>query len=99
MDQGTVVTEQIEGGSKLIRKLLARGVDLLAACWAKTASYDRWVLYLITPAVEGTDPRPLYREIREVLREMEREWRHLPERIDPDSVQLIPPSDPLARGV
>lgn len=99
MDQTTVVKEQVEGGSKLLNQLLARGVDLVAACWAKTADYDRWLLYLVSPAVEGRDPRPVYLEIRTALREMETEWSQPFECVEPTTVQLIPPSDPLAQGL
>lgn len=99
MDQTTLLREQFAGGRKVVTALLARGFDLVAAGWAKTPDRERWKLYLVSPAVEATDPRPAYRVVNAALDEMEGDWADAFDRVDWTAVMLIPPSDPLARGL
>lgn len=99
MGQAPVVREQVDGGERLIRELRARGFDLVAAAWAREPSYGRWYLYLVSPAVENADPRPSYSVVRTALRDLDPAWAHPLERIDPFSVMLLAPSEPLGRGM
>jgi hypothetical protein len=99
MDQATLVSEQARGGEKLLARLQSAGLDLSAACWAKTAEDEQWYLYLVSPTVETQGLRHGYLTIRATLSHMQGEWADTFERINPFDVKLIGPSNPLARGV
>ena len=98
MDQAALLTEQVAGGRKLVNKLLARGADLLAACWAKLPERQTWRLFLVIPG-EGDARREASALVDRVLDELEPEWASAAERVEWYVVQVIPPHDPLARGL
>jgi hypothetical protein len=90
--------EQFAGGHKLVTKLLARGLALVAACWAKSPHRESWRLYLVIP--EGTEGRrAAYAVMNGVLDEMEDEWASAFERVAWSAVQILSPTDPLAKGL
>ncbi len=97
MDPTTVLREQFGGGEKLVAKLLARGIDLVAAGWAKPADRQSWRLFLVVPgelkvrqeASAATDG---------ALAELESEWASAFERVEWSEVQVVPPTDRLAKG-
>lgn len=99
MDQTALVREQIEGGEKLIRKLIERGFDLLAALWTKMEYDSRSYLYLVSPQVEKSGPLSAYQEVSAAQIELEKTGLHWMEQIDSYSIKVIPPSDPLAQDV
>ena len=99
MDQIALVKEQIEGGEKLVRKLLERGFDVRAAFWGKTESDGRPYLYLVAPQVDVPGVSAGYGEVSAAQAELELDGTHWMEQIDPFGVNLLSPNHPLARGV
>ena len=91
--------EQVDGAERVIAKLPGRGLALAGACWAKTTDYGKWQLYLVAPAAENADSRPAYQILRAVIQELEAEWGHPLERIDPFTVFILAPSEGLAPGL
>lgn len=98
MDQTALVKETIEGGEKLIRKLLERGFELVAGLWAKQEYDSRIYLYLVSPLAD-IDSGAAYREISQAQTELDQEGLHWLEQVDRFSVKLISPTDPLAAEV
>jgi len=94
-----VVREQLDGGERLIRRLVASGFNLAGGLWTQAEGDGQVYLYLITPEVEGRDPRIAYGKLAATQKAIEQEGVHWLERIDQFGVKLIPPSRPLARGV
>lgn len=99
MDQGTLVREQLDGGEKLIRRLVADGVVLSGGLWAEMDGDGQPYLYLITPEVEDRDPRITYRKISAAQAALDAAGLHWLERIDRFGIKLLATSHPLARGV
>lgn len=99
MDQAALVREQLDGGEKLIRRLLADGADLSGGLWAELDGDGQPYLYLVSPEVENRDPRLMYRKISAAQAALDSAGLHWLERVDRFGIKLIPPSHPLARGV
>lgn len=99
MDQTSLVREQIDGGEKLIRKLIGLGFELSAGVWAKIEDDGRDYLYLVTPRVENADPRPAYAEVSAAQEALENAGLHGMEQIDQFGIKLIPPTHSLAEAV
>jgi hypothetical protein len=102
MDQVPVVSERkFDGGEKLIRALLAAGVPIAGACWAKTPRYARPRLYLVTPEVEGADARLTYSKVGAALDALDagQKWGHWLERIDQFDVSLVSPGSDVGRAL
>jgi hypothetical protein len=95
MDQGTLVDMQIDDGRRLLDRLAAEGVPVVAAFWAKETEGGLWFLYLATPLVgEGGATRPAYRRVNAVIRQMP-----APYRMDPLAIKVVAPTDPIAQDV
>lgn len=94
-----LVREQIEGGEKLIRKLLERGFRVEGALWGQREYDSHSYLYLIAPQLDVDGPSHGYSAIREAQAELESEGIHWMERIERYSMKLLSPNDPLARGL
>ncbi len=95
MDQIPLVNEQIEGGRKLIERLLANGIPIVAAGWVKEYDLWGWYLYLVTPLVsEDGDTLPAYRRINAVLR-----GGPQPPEIDPFQIKAVGPSGRVGRAI
>lgn len=95
MDQGTLVTEEIEEGRRLIKELNDAGVPVVAAAWVKEDEGGLWYLYLVTPLVpEGGDAREAYGRVNEVIRAMQE-----PLGFDPFQIKVVNPSEPFGRVI
>ncbi len=99
MDQTALVREQIEGGEKLIRKLIERGFELWAGLWTKMEYDSKSYLYLISPQVEKVGLINAYRKVSAAQIDLEKSGLHWMEQIEQFTVKLIPPSDPLAEEI
>ena len=51
MDQGPLVSEQIEDGKRLLQRLAEDGATITAACWLKESESGRWYLYVASSLV------------------------------------------------
>jgi hypothetical protein len=92
MDQDAVVTNQTEGGKRLIEALATAGFSVQAAFWAKPTEDGKWFLYLASPAVDEKGPAWGYRCVLDVLRQ-------IPDLgIDPFEVKVIGLNDSLAQA-
>jgi len=86
-----MVIIKLDGGRKLIDALVARGLDVRAAFWAKPIE-ERWRLFLAVPAVEEKGTRSAYELINSAV-------RAAPELgIDIFDVTVISAGDSMARA-
>ena len=92
MDQEALVTEQIEGGRRLIEALLSEGVEIHAAFWAKPTDDEKWFLYLASDAVDKLGVAAVYRTVHYLIRRNPDFW------IKPFEVRLISQTDPMAEA-
>ena len=99
MDQETLVREQVDGGAKVLARLVEMGLDLNAAFWAKTEEAGRWYLYLAIPAVKTTGVRPVLAAAYQAIDDLAGLWSHPFEVIDPFAIRVLDASDPMAREV
>ena len=94
MDQIPLVTEQIEGGRKLVERLVENGIAVTAADWVKESDGWQWHLYLVTPLVgEDGATTPAYRRILAVLR------TGPPPEIDPFLIKVVGPTKPVGQAI
>ena len=92
MDQDTVVSEQTESGRRLIEALVADGIEVQAAFWAKPTDEGKWFLYLVSSMVDDKGPAVAYRLVHAILRRM-------PDlRIDPFEIKVVGLKDSLAEA-
>jgi hypothetical protein len=70
MDQAALVTEQIEAGRDLLRRLAAKHLAVSAAWWAKTSEDGKWKLYLSLPVSQQTGLSTSYQVVNQAVREM-----------------------------
>ncbi len=94
MGQVPVVSErQFEGGEKLIRELVAGGLVLTGACWAKLPERGKGYLYLISPDAIGAGGRSMSRRVFDALATLDarKAWGHWLERVDGLDVLTVSP--------
>jgi hypothetical protein len=91
MDQGPLVTEQIDAGARFLEEFKKR-IPVKAAFWLKVGEEDSWYLYVVPEQFHATTMRDGYNEVGRIAQEMR----------DPDfdqfQVKLIKPGDALARA-
>lgn len=94
MDQGTLVSMQVEDGQRLLVSLIGEGVPVTAAAWVKESESGVWFLYLVTPLV-GEDGGTLtaYRRVNAVIRELPQ-----PVGIDPLEIKVVGPDSPAGKA-
>ncbi len=92
MDQDSVVTEQIEGGRRLLEMLREKGFEVVNAFWAKPTEDGKWFLYLASPFVDQNGPMAAYRLVNSVLRATPDLW------IKPLDVKVIGLDDSLTQA-
>jgi hypothetical protein len=94
MDTITLVTEQIDDGDKLVRKLSEEGFEASAAFWILVTEDSHWYFYIVSPVVESDGLATAYRRLHDIARKIPRlSW------IDPLKIKLIGPSNPIAQDV
>ena len=92
MDQGTLVTEQVEVGQRLVSEF-NDFAPLRAAFWRKDDETGEWQLYLASDKFNGEDSRIGYREASRILGPMN---LHA---VNPVSVKIRGTNDPLVQSV
>ena len=99
MDPTPLVRERIARGEELVRRLVADGFPLMAACWAFTRHYERWKLYLVVPRDEGGAFDAVRLAVFAILDELDGGGADPFGRIGPFTVMPIDPDYPLAQGL
>lgn len=97
MDPTLLVTDQVEGGRKLLERLTADGVELSAAFWARADEDDRWRLHIATPEYDRDTTGETYTRVSRALAGCR--WDNSREAIDPLAVYLHGTIDPFVTGV
>lgn len=93
MGQTTLLTEQIDAGTRLIDELEVRNFDVGLAFWAFPTDDEKWFLYLVSNEVGDLGPAAAYRTLHGILRQIPDLW------IQPLEVRLLDPRDSLATDV
>lgn len=95
MDPIPLVTEQIDGGRKLVERLAENGIAVTAAGWVKESDSWQWYLYLVTSLVgEDGATTPAYRRINTVLRAGPQ-----PPEVDPFQIKVVGSSEPVGEAI
>ncbi len=94
MDTVPLVSEQVDGGSKLLHQLPQNGFEVTVAFWLQPTDRGRWYFYIVSPVVETEGPAEAYGRLHASIRRMPQ-----PLGIDPLKVKLIGPTHPIARDV
>jgi hypothetical protein len=91
MDQAPLVTEEIEAGAELIRRL-DKFLPVQAAFWVKNGEGGPWYLYIASDQVRGGDIDAAYREVLRLAWEMASPY------LEALQVKLVPASHPMAQA-
>jgi hypothetical protein len=92
MDQGSLVTEQIDAGAKLASEFGKR-TPLQAAFWLKESEDREWYLYLVSDRIDDTNFDVAYAEVIRLLGRGPHIW------LDPFQVKVAGADDPVAKAV
>ncbi len=93
MDQGPLVSDQIEAGAKLARELSSHYKPLKAAFWLKDGENGRWYLYLVPERTEESDIPAASAEIIRLMGSDPQPW------LDSFQVKVLTTNHPLAQAV
>lgn len=96
MAEEVLVKEQIDGGRKLLDRLLAADVHLTVAFWCKPEDDQYWHLYLVSPDVKDRGTLPVYAVANQLINTLP--WASDRERIDPSSLRVVHTSNWLAQN-
>jgi hypothetical protein len=91
MDQGPLVSEEIEAGAELIREF-DRFQPIKAAFWLKASDEEQRYLYIASDQIKDTNFDVAYGEVLRLANKMQSPY------LDPFRVKLIGGEDPLARA-
>jgi hypothetical protein len=94
MGTESLVENLIDDGQKLAEKLSQHNFPVTAAFWLKASEDDRWYFYIVSPVVDDEGLAQAYRRLHPLVRGTEG-----PMWIDPLEINLIGPSNPIARDV
>jgi hypothetical protein len=92
MDQGPLVTEQIDAGVKLINAF-DKYKPVQAAFWVKESVDGQWYLYLASDQIDDSNFDQAYGEILRVLGAGPHLW------LDPFQVKVIGVDDQMSKAV
>jgi hypothetical protein len=91
MDQASLVTEEVDAGAELVRRL-DRSIPVQAAFWVKDSDEAYWYLYIASDQIDDQNLDTAYGHVLRLASEMANPY------LDPFQVKLIPTGDPLARA-
>jgi hypothetical protein len=92
VDQGPLVTEQIDAGAKLANEF-HKWAPLQAAFWLKESEDGQWYLYLVSDQINDTNFDLAYAEVHRLLGRGPHLWLELFE------VKVRGTDDPIAKAV
>ncbi len=93
MDTGTLVSDQIDSGQELIAELNHLNFDIAVASWARLTEEDRWILVIVTRAIDDKGAATAYREVHNALKVLQIPW------INSSDVKLVNPSSEIAQDL
>jgi hypothetical protein len=93
MDQGPLVTEQIDAGASLASEFAEQYKPLQAVFWLKESEVGQWYLYLVSDQIDDTNFDMAYGEVIHLLGPGPHLW------LDPFQVKVTGIDDPVARAV
>jgi hypothetical protein len=93
MDTGTLVDDQIDCGQELIAELNQLNFDVAIASWARLTEEDRWILVIVTKAIDDKGAATAYREVHNALKALQIPW------ITSSDVKLVSPSSEIAHDL
>lgn len=93
MDQGPLVTEQIEAGARLAREFDSKYNPLSAAFWLKESDDGQWFLYLVSDQIDDSNFDLAYGEVHRLLGRGPHPW------LDPFQIKVTGIDDPVARAI
>jgi hypothetical protein len=91
MATDTLVDNQIDAGRELLLRLARSNFDVTAAYWVKIGDEGRWLLYVVSKAVEEKGLAAAYRDAYGELQAINNPWVSL------SDLKLLHPHDPIAR--
>jgi hypothetical protein len=81
MDTDSLVDRLLFDGEKLLLQLPKEGFPVVAGLWVKPYEEDKWLLYIVSPAVEAEGLSQARKRLKHVMREMSQpfwvETRHV----------------------
>jgi hypothetical protein len=92
MDQGALVTEQINAGASLIREF-DRYAPLRTAFWLKGTEDGQWYLYLVSDRIDDSNFDAAYGEVLRLTGFRSTLW------LDPFQVKVAGLDNPVAKSV
>ena len=91
MDQGPLVSEQIDAASRFIAEF-QKVIPLQAAFWLREGEEGEWYLYIASDQINDDNLDVSYGEVLRVAGQIKDPW------FDPFQVKLISADDPLAKA-
>jgi hypothetical protein len=92
MDQGPLVTEQIDAGRKLAQAF-HKYAPLKAVFWLKEGEDGEWFLYLASDQINGSNTGEAYGEVLRIVPPGSNPW------FDPFQVKVRGTDNPFVKGV
>jgi hypothetical protein len=92
MDQGPLVTQQIDAGARFVREF-ATYTPVRVAFWLKGAEDDQWFLYVAGDQIDDSNFDIAYGEVIRITAKMPDPW------LDPFQIKVIGAHEPLAKAV
>jgi hypothetical protein len=92
MDQGPLVSEQIEAGARFLREF-QKYVPVQTAFWLKESESGEWYLYVASDRITDDNFDVAYGEVARIAGAIHDPW------FDPFQIKVIGTDDPLAKGV
>jgi hypothetical protein len=93
MDQGPLVSEQIEAGARLAKEFADTYKPLQAVFWLKESEDGQWYLYLASDQINDSNFDLAYGEVLRLVGPGSNPW------LDPFQVKVTGVDDPVARAV
>jgi hypothetical protein len=92
MDQGPLVSEQIEAGAKFVREF-DKYAPVQAAFWLKASEERQWYLYIASDQINDSNVKAAYGEVLRLTGKIQDPW------LDPFQVKLVGMNDGVAQAV
>jgi len=92
MDQGSLVTQQIDAGARFVHEF-AKYTPVQAAFWLKGTEDSQWFLYVAGEQIDDSNFDVAYGEVIRIAAKMPDPW------LDPFQVKVVGTKEPVAKAV